>query len=156
MLWLKLLLAGVSIGFCVLLGYLAANKYRSRQKFYEQFYHFNECYLNELGYARKPLPQFLAEHEFTGDFKKTIDAFIAGKDDKVLHSFLSDEERKECAEYFSMLGRGDALSQSGFFSARRAALEQKKADTEKEARARGALYLKLGLLAGLAFVILII
>ena len=55
-----------------------------------------------------------------------------------------------------MLGRGDALSQSGFFSARRAALEQKKADTEKEAKARGALYLKLGLLAGLAFVILII
>ena len=71
-------------------------------------------------------------------------------------AFLTDEEKKECADYFSMLGKGDAFSQSGFFTARRAALAQKKEESEKEAKARGELYLKLGLLAGLAFVILII
>ena len=60
MLWLKFLLAGCSIAFCVALGYLAANKYRSRRKFFDAFHTFNERYLSELGYARKPLPQFFA------------------------------------------------------------------------------------------------
>ena len=55
-----------------------------------------------------------------------------------------------------MLGKGDAQSQSVFFAAKRAALQQRREESEKEAKARGALYLKLGLLAGLAFVILII
>ena len=55
-----------------------------------------------------------------------------------------------------MLGRGDAQSQQSCFSAQKAILEEKKADSEREAKTRGELYLKLGLLAGLALVILIV
>lgn len=156
MLWLKMILAAVSVGFCIGLGYLAANKYRSRRDFFGQFYIFNERYLSELGYSRKPLMQFLKEYEYTGDFKKTVEAFAQGRETRPAHAFLTEEEMKECADYFSMLGKGDALSQSGFFSARRGALSEKKEKSEKEAKARGDLYLKLGLLAGLAFVILIV
>lgn len=156
LLWLKILLCGCSVAFCVMLGYLAANRYRNRQKFYCQLYSFNERYLSELGYSRKPLPQFLKEYEYTGDFRKTLDLYSGRADQLVPHTFLTEEERKECTDYFAMLGKGDARSQSGFFSAQRAPLAQKKEDCEKEAKARGALYLKLGLLAGLAFVILII
>lgn len=155
MLWLKLLLALCAIAFCIGLGYLAANKYRNRRSFYAQFYDFNERYLSELGYARKPLPQFLKEYAYTGEFKKTVEAFSARKE-LPPHAFLTEEEKKEYADYFGMLGKGDAASQSNFFTAKRAALQQKKEESEKEAKARGALYIKLGLLAGLAFVILII
>ena len=156
MLWLKLLLAVCAVTFCVFLGYLSAGKYRSRRAFFGQFYDFNERYLSELGYARKPLPQFLQEYAYTGDFRKTVEAFSARGADVAPHGFLSDEEKKECRDYFAMLGKGDAHSQNGFFAARRASLLQKKEETEKEAKARGELSLKLGLLAGLAFVILII
>ena len=155
MLWLKFLLAACAIAFCIGLGYLAAHKYRCRRSFYSQLYDFNERYLSELGYARKPLPQFLKEYVYAGEFGRTIGAFSA-REELPRHPFLSDAEQKEYADYFAMLGKGDAQSQSAFFTAKRAALQQRKEESEKEAKARGALYLKLGLLAGLAFVILII
>ncbi len=154
MLWLKVVLAGAAVAFCVLLGYLAANKYRSRKAFYAQFYLFNERYLSELGYARRPLPQFLAAYPYTGDFQRTLAAFSAHG--MSFPACLTQEEKKECEDYFGMLGRGDAHTQSGYFGARRAALAERKDKSKKEAEERGTLYLKLGLLAGLAFVILII
>ena len=49
-----------------------------------------------------------------------------------------------------------ASSQKGYFCARREPLGEVRAACEKQAKAKGELYLKLGLLAGLAFVILII
>ncbi len=156
MLWLKVVIACAIIAFSVGLGYLAANKYRCRRAFFRQMYDFNERYLSELDYARKPLPVFLKEYPASGDFRKTLDAFAQTRTAELKYSYLTQEEKKECGDYFSMLGRGDAQSQSGYFGARREPLGERKAACEKEAKARSELYLKLGLLGGLAFVILII
>ena len=156
MLWIKIVLACAAIAFCTLLGHFAASKYRSRRAFYGQMHTFNERYLAELGYSRKPLPQFLAEYRYTGEFARTVETLAVRREGAAPLSFLSAEENKAVQEYFQMLGRGDAHSQSGYFSARRAPLAQKKEESEKEAKERGALYLKLGLLGGLAFVILIV
>ena len=153
--WIKLLIAAAVIAFCILLGYLAANKYRVRKKFFAQFETFNERYLNELEYARKPLSVFLKEYTYSGDFAKVLEAFSEKKPLPKSNS-LTKEEETELNDYFSMLGKGDAQSQRGFFSARKGVLERKKTESEGEAKKRGELYLKLGLLAGLAIVILII
>lgn len=156
MLWLKILLSCLIIAFSVGIGYLAGNKYRCRRSFYAQFYDFNEKYLHELDYTRKPLPEFIKTFPATGDFRKVLDEFARTRKTEAGYSYLTQDEKRECGDYFSMLGRGDAQSQSGYFSARRAPLGEKKAACEQEAKARNQLYLKLGLLAGLAFVILII
>ena len=55
-----------------------------------------------------------------------------------------------------MLGKGDAFSQKGYFEMQKSALEEKKTKSTAEAKRHGELYLKLGLLAGLAIVILIV
>lgn len=154
--WIKLLLGLITIAFCVFLGYLAAGKYRSRKAFYLQFAAFNERYLNELCYSRKPLSDFLAEYPYTGDFGKTIDRFSQTRTVKIDHSFLNQEEQTYCSDYFDMLGKGDVRSQSNYFSAQSGTLNAKKEESEKAAKSYGELYVKLGLLAGLAFVILII
>lgn len=154
--WIKLFLGLVTIAFCTLLGYFAAGKYRTRKTFYAQFALFNERYLNELCYARKPLGDFLVQYSYKGEFAKTVGAFSEGRSLNVAFPFLSGEERSYCADYFDMLGRGDVRSQNGFFSAQSEILNGKKVECEKEASTRGELYWKLGLLAGLAFVILII
>ncbi len=156
MLWLKLLIGVCIVAFCVFLGYLAASKYRSRRDFYTQFHAFNERYCNELAYARKPLGEFLAQFGETGDFYKSLQRFAKTRTCAFDYSYLTREEREGCVDYCDMLGRGDSFSQSGYFSSKRGALSEKKAESEKEAKARGELYLKLGLLAGLAFVILIV
>ncbi len=156
MLWLKILVAAAVVAAGTAGGYFAANKYRARKKFYVQLCNFNERYLNELNYARKPLAAFLKEHEYTGDFAKSLKSFAEKRDAKISYSYLTQEERAECADYFGMLGKGDSFSQKSFFTSKKAGLEEKRASSEKEAKSRGALYLKLGVLAGLAAVILIL
>lgn len=156
MLWLKIIVSAAIVGFCVFLGYLAAGKYRARKNFYAQLSTFNERYLTELTYTRKPLGAFLQDYAYSGDFKKTIVSFAKSRKPELGYSYLTKEEKKECADYLAMLGKGDALSQRNFFGAQRTALEEKRSASEKEAKSRGDLYLKLGLLAGLAFVILIL
>lgn len=153
--WIKFLLAGAIIAFCVLLGYLAAEKYRERKRYFAQFEAFNEKFLGELTFTRMPLGEFLARASYTGEFAKTIEA-VSRREAPKPPSFLTQDEKGELEDYFSMLGTSDTRSQMGFFTAKKAYLSEKKKTAAEEAKARGELYLKLGLLAGLAFVILII
>ncbi|MGN0823229.1 MAG: hypothetical protein ACI4NG_05595 [Candidatus Gallimonas sp.] len=154
--WLKFALCLCVIAFGVLLGYLAAGKYRRRKSFFTGFYLLNERYLNELVYLRRPLDAFLRETRYEGDFGRTVAEFSRKRAAEVGYPYLTEEEKSWANDYFRMLGRGDARSQSGFFSAQQGELSEKKNAAEKEAKARGELYLKLGLLAGLAAVILIV
>ncbi len=154
--WLKFLLGGAVVAFCILIGYLAAGKYRLRKKFYAQFSLFNERYLTELCYARKPFSEFLRAYTYAGDFSKALSALHKEDADRQKLSYLTKDEAGEFADYLSMLGKGDSQSQKNFFTAKKGYLEEKKATSEREAKDRGSLYLKLGLLAGLAIVILIV
>jgi len=153
--WIKILICFAVILFCTGIGYLIAGKYRARKKFYVQFNAFNERYLNELTYARKPLSAFLKEYEYTGDFGKIVES----AEQRVSASkpnYLTKEEKTACEDYFLMLGKGDSVSQKNFFTAQKPMLEQKKAESTEQAKSRSGLYFKLGLLAGLAIVILIL
>lgn len=154
--WLKLLLSGAIIAFCILLGYFASGKYRARKKFYSQFLSFNERYLTELCYARKPLAVFLNEYAYEGDFGKAVASFTEKRRLPQSLSYLTREESAYVADYFAMLGKGDSRSQNEFFRLQKGEIEAKKTGSESEAKSRTELYLKLGLLAGLAFVILIV
>ena len=156
MLWLKFVLGALVIAFCTLLGYFAAGKYRSRKSFFTQLYAFNEKYLAELKFSRKPLSLFLKEFSFSGDMAATFGEFQKSRAIKVNYSYLTESEQKFAAEYLNMLGRGDSHSQSGYFSAQAAGLLESKKKSEADAKSYTDLYLKLGLLAGLAFVILIV
>ncbi len=154
--WLKFILSGLIIAFCVALGYFAAEKYRARKKFFAELSALNEAYLSELSYAKKPIDVFLEERKGKGDFAKLLQTLQRHEAPSLKNFHLTKEEEADCREYFSMLGRGDSASQRAFFSSKTSLLAEKKQAAEKESRSRSALYLKLGLLAGLAFVILIV
>ncbi|MDE7296291.1 MAG: hypothetical protein K2N84_03405 [Clostridia bacterium] len=154
--WLKFLLAALIIAFCVFLGYLAAGKHRARKRYFSQLALFNERYLSELSYTRKPLAEFIDSFPYTGDFDKSLKRLTESRNAKVDFPYLTADERKLCSDYFTALGTGDSSAQKGYFSAQKLSLEEKKTESEKECKAKGELYLKLGLLAGLAFVILIV
>ena len=156
MIWLKIFICIAVIAFSTGLGYWLSGKYRSRKDFYEQFCLFNKQYLNELSYTRKSLPDFLKEHEYKGDFAKAVKSCVEARDCSIKFSYLTEEEKSACENYLAMLGKGDALSQKNYFTIRQSTLAEKKTTCEREAKKRSDLYLKLGLLAGLAFVILII
>lgn len=156
MLWLKLLLAMATVAFSTLIGWFAAGKYRARRLFFAEFARFNEKYLAELSYERRQLGRFLAENSFEGEFGKTVETFRKKREANFSYPFLKKEEKADGENYFSSLGKGDAHTQITFFSAQAGRLGALKAESEREAKGRGELYLKLGLLAGLALVLLII
>lgn len=154
--WLKLLLCGIIICFCIFLGWFAAAKYRNRRAFFAQFAAFNERYLSELGFHRRSLPVVIKEYGGEGDFGKALYKVTIERNSELKYAYLTEEERKTCLDYFSMLGRGDSHSQSAYFAAQSGELQKMREESEGECKRRGELYLKLGLLAGLAFVILIV
>ena len=66
--WVKFILCAAIVAFSVALGSFAAGKYRARRQFYRQFYTFNERYLTELRYMRRPLGEFFSSYSYEGDF----------------------------------------------------------------------------------------
>lgn len=153
--WLKLAISGAIIAFSTFVGYLFSGKARSRSSFFTQLCGFNEKFLNELDYERKPLDALLREG-YTGDFGKSLTEFRERRKISFAYSYLSQGERTMCEEYFSMLGRGDALSQKEYFAGKKKVLSEAKEKCETEAKKTKELSIKLGLLFGLAVVILIV
>ena len=131
---IKFILSGVIIAFCVFLGYFAAWKYRARKKYFSQFQTFNERYLNELAYARRPLPVFLKEYAYSDDFDKTINCLLGGKKEVKLN-YLSKDERNYLNDYFEMLGKGDSASQNAFFRRKRNIWKRKKEEAKRKPKA---------------------
>lgn len=154
---LKLLLCVAAVALCVAFSYLLTGKYRSRMQFYYNFNLFNERLINEVSYTRIPLPAFLEKYTFTGDFKGMLEQkkgdFSTGN---YSLPYLGEDEKKYLADYFCMIGRSDAASQRTFLSAARQEISEKKKSTEEAYKKYFALYLKLGFLAGLVLVVLIV
>ena len=55
----KFFLGLAIIAFTTYCGYLLSNKYRTRKAFFVQFFEFNERFLSEINYLKRPLFQFI-------------------------------------------------------------------------------------------------
>ena len=71
-------------------------------------------------------------------------------------TFLTVEERREIAEYFNRLGRSDSDSQTRFYDEMKGRIGSLVKNANDEYRKYADLYVKLGVLIGLAIIIIII
>ena len=164
---MKIILGIAIVCFTSYCGCFMAKKYRIRKRFFLQFYEFNERFINEITYYRRPIGEFIKNATYKGEFKSLIEVFFARlsvdstKNVGVApflkeYDFLKADERSFLEDYFSMLGKGDSFSQKEYFSGARKTLSEWKAQSEKDCASRENLYLKLGFLLGLAILILIV
>ena len=65
---IKFLLGIAIVAFASFCGYLLAKKYRQRKAFFEQLKMFNERFLNEITYYRRPLKEFVSVYAYRGEF----------------------------------------------------------------------------------------
>lgn len=152
------------VAFTTFCGYLLSKKYRKRKLFFHELEIFNERFLSEIAYSRRPIKDFASKYVFLGEFNDALmDFFVAiddGRlftvDDLQAYSFLKDEEKRFIEEYFRMLGRGDSSSQNAYFSSAKTDLIRYKNMTETESKKYGDLYIKIGFLCGLLILILIV
>ncbi len=162
---LKFLLGLAIVAFTSFCGRFLAKKYRQRRDFFKQWREFNERFLSEISYYRRPIKEFIAAFSYEGDFRALLNDYclwVASslppqsifKEEEYL--FLKAEEKQIVIDYFSMLGKGDSTSQKGYFSSVKDTLLGYQKRTEDEAKRYGDLYVKIGFLCGLLLLILIV
>ena len=145
--------------FC---GYVLAKKYRQRKNFFAQMNEFNERFLSEIAYYRRPVGEFAEKYAYKGEFEILLNAFLdslgSGDEPAALpvFSFLTKDETDFVNDYFLMVGRGDSASQNAYFTSVKATLGDYKKKSAEECTRYGDLYLKLGFLCGLLILVLII
>ena len=162
----KILLCIAIVVFTSVCGYIFARKYRQRKQFFQQLFLFNERFLSEITYYRRPLRVFAEKYTYKGAFHTFLSNFFYALNDKEQNAnvsltfenceFLTKEERGMLEDYFHMLGAGDSASQKAYFSGMKSLVASHQADAEKEYKKYGDLYIKLGFLCGLLIVILIV
>ncbi|MBQ8374636.1 MAG: stage III sporulation protein AB [Clostridia bacterium] len=161
-------LTGVAIViFTTFCGRLLSKKYRTRKQFFTQMQEFNQRFLTEISYYRRPLEEFCARFSYRGEFQELLEGFFklqkqgdvfknAAALDLSSYGFLSEEERAFVGDYFLTIGRGDSASQKAYFSSSAGVLAEYKTKSEEESKKYGDLYTKLGFLAGLAVLIILV
>ena len=162
----KFILGVFIVAFTTFCGYLLAGKYRKRKLFFRQFYEFNQRFLSEMEYYRRPIEEFASRYAYKGEFHQLLEDFFQSLEarsyfDRALvnkseFSFIKAEEKSMIEDYFIMLGRGDSGSQKGYFSAMKDKLNTMHANAVNASKKYGDLYIKIGFLCGLLLLILIV
>jgi len=158
----KLILGIVIVAFTSFCGSLLAKKYKKRRDFLIQLSEFNDRFLNEVNYYKRPLKEFFAEYQYKdefGDFLLNYTAKLGTQNGEIEvddYDFLMDEDKRIVQNYFSMLGKGDTASQKTYYGGMKEIVKSTYLDAENTYKKYGNLYVKIGFLCGLLFLILII
>lgn len=155
---LKAILCVCAFGLCIVVALLLTRRYRQRKEFFYSWNLFNERLINEVSYMRAPLAKFIERYSFGGDFQKMLHEKKEGEFDRGNYNFsyLSADEQKFLEDYFRLVGKSDAASQRAYLCAVRAEIGERRHVSEEEYKKYFSLYCKLGVLAGLILVILIV
>ena len=154
------------VAFTTFCGYFLAKKYRQRKLFFKQLSEFNERFLSEIAYYRRPIKDFTEKYTYKGEFDELLQDFFNALQsneslqvnilDSTEYAFLTAEEKRVVEDYFLMLGKGDSQSQKGYFSSVKTSLSKLQSESEIQCKRYGDLYIKLGFLCGLLILILML
>ena len=163
---LKVIFGVAVVAMATAFGYLLSKKYRQRRRFFTQFREFNEQFIHEITYYRRPIKEFLSCHLYDGAFdmvlqKYTViltqNAFERGAlFDLSDYTFLTENEKTDITDYFMTIGKGDSASQKCYFLSMRERLAKYESDALSQGKKYENLYIELGFLCGLFILILII
>ena len=127
---------------------------------------FNEKFLNEVAYYKRPLSEFVQLNSRKDEFGLFSKFFLDGLGDrdvrincqKYLEALgcFSGDEREFILGYFFSLGKEDSSAQAKYFTAMKSVLVEYMGNAKEDYERYGKLYVKLGFLCGLTILILII
>ena len=159
--YVKWILGGAAMIICTLIAYKLSEKYRIRQKFYNDFYLFNKRMCDEMAFTRNSLLSVLSVFDAETPFQSVLNDYRKSLSERTAFSceplwFLKDEEKRSAEEYFHSLGKTDARTQMNFLKTYENALKNAADASLSDKKKYVAMYIKLGLLTGLAVLILIL
>lgn len=152
------------VALTTFIGYLLAKKYRQKKTFFTQFSQFNERFLSEISYLRRPLFALKEKYDYDGEFALLLDDFYANLGENALKTaklnaffekrgYFTQDEKSLTIDYFSTLGKGNGASQKAYFTAVKTEIDRFLQKAKEEEQKRGELYVKLGFLIGLTILV---
>ena len=163
---LKFIVGIAIVAFSSFCGYMLAGKYRKKKEFFVQFALFNERFIAELSYYKRPIKEFSSQYNYKGEFEILLQEFLntLSSHDYLFNEwtlssqffFLNEDEKRILSEYFITLGRSDTQSQKNYFFTAKDRLNSMRDEAEKTCTRYADLYVKLGFLCGLFILILIL
>ena len=73
---LKFIVGIALIAFTTSCGYILARKYRRRKSFFRQLREFNDRFISEISYFKRPIEEFVGAYQYQGDFDGLLKAFF--------------------------------------------------------------------------------
>ena len=163
---LKVIFGVAVVAIATAFGYLFSKKYRQRRRFFTQFREFNEQFIHEITYYRRPIKEFLSCHTYDREFDMVLQKYEAILSNNAFknrelfdlseYSFLNENEKTDITDYFMTIGTGDSASQKCYFLSMRERLSKYESDAISQGKKYENLYIELGFLCGLFILILII
>lgn len=141
--------------FLTYLGYYFSAKYRERKRFFQSWTSFHKTFLSEIQFTRRPIDEILENFSDKGEFFQVLRNYLQTRKAEEV-KILTSEENALLEEYCGYLGKTDAFGQNGYFSSVSAPLAEKTKKSEEEAKKYTDLFVKLGFLAGLVLVIILV
>lgn len=111
-------------------------------KIFAELYEFNEQLLLDMKFSRRTMDKIAENFKF-------IPQMLKGD------SLLDGEDGKTVADYFSNLGKTDALSQIDYLNSRKVTLSGLKEESYADYKKYSSLYLKIFFLIGVLAAVLL-
>ena len=138
---------------CILFGYIKADKYIKKRKYYFDFYTFNKILKSEIEFTKNTLTTIIKNHE-KNDFINTFENFILYENFSFNKNYLTEEDISFLKNYLSVIGKGDRYSQIQFIDKISLQIDNNYSVAQSEEKKYKTLYVKISFLVGLMLFIL--
>lgn len=152
---MKLFLGVILLISCPCFSIYLSQKYKKRKVFFSDFNNFNDKLKNEVNFSNNTIKR-LSKNLNNSEFNNCLYNKIYDKDIDINIAFLTLDEQKFVTQYFNDVGTSDKLGQISMLESVSEYLKKKTLETQDEEKKYKTLYLKLGIMIGLLFFILLL
>lgn len=164
---MKWVFMAIMFTFCVGVGYFFSLKYKRRQNFYSSLIMFAQKLDVEINFSRERLKKLIEDMDeknkkYLFGLDKNFLAYLSGnlelKQADLFRNitFLKNEEKETIFLFFKSLGRSDVLGQSKEIANFSKRFDDSLTKCSTENKKYGSLCFKLGIVAGLFLIVIML
>ena len=151
---MKLFLLGLVCISSTFIGIYVSKEIKNRERFFLEWIEYNKFLIQRISFFKEPI--YKITKDFYKDRKDSLFVLLL-KDyinNKTINCFKKDKIKIQ--EYFNTLGSLDYTNQLNYLKSELINLEEKYKEVKLDMKTKGNLYPKLGLIIGIALMILMV
>lgn len=154
----RFLLIALSCAAGLLVGAFFSNALKRKRDFFSELLSFIDCLTSDISFRQDGIRSVAANFKTAckSKLKTVLEEYEQTPENVPALGFLKKDECKIVSDFFCGIGKSDLYTEKSELLNMRGKVEEIDEAYKEKCRTRCAMFLKLGLLAGLAFGVLII